>query len=76
MQIRIIIRSSTVGPEDIRQAVWNFSKHVRCLLTGHESEIELGSGKLSLKCRRCGWHSPGWTLDRRFAPIDGESHRG
>jgi hypothetical protein len=68
MKIRIIIRSSTVSRAYARHWVWNIFKQLPCRLTGHKAEIELSTGRLALKCGRCGWESPGWTLDHgRFA---------
>jgi hypothetical protein len=77
MKIRIIIRSSAVSPAYVRQRVWNVLKQVACRVIGHKAEIELTTGKLALKCVRCGWESPGWTLDHdRFAGLGGASQHG
>jgi hypothetical protein len=72
MKIRIIIRSSAVSRAYVRQRMWNVFKQIPCRVTGHQAEIELSTGKLALKCARCGWESPGWTLDHgRFAGMSG-----
>jgi hypothetical protein len=77
MKIRIIIRSSAVGPVYARQRVWNVLKQVSCRVIGHKAEIELTTGRLALKCTRCGWESPGWTLDHgRFARMGNASQHG
>jgi hypothetical protein len=65
MQIRIVIRR-------VRQS-WNVCTRAACQLMGHRNEIEVGSMRLSLKCERCGWTSPGWTLDDRRPSINGSS---
>ncbi len=70
MKIRVIIRCSAVSPVYARQRMWNVFKQLPCRVVGHQEEIEVTSGKLALKCGRCGWVSPGWTLDHgRFARI-------
>jgi hypothetical protein len=77
MKIRIVIRSSAVGPAYARLRVWKLFKQIPCCVTGHKAEIELSTGKLALKCARCGWESPGWTLDHgRFAGISSASQQG
>jgi hypothetical protein len=65
MQTRVVIRWSPVGVNDALQRACNVFKQVTCGLTGHREELERGEGKLSLRCVRCGWTSPGWTLDQR-----------
>jgi hypothetical protein len=63
MQIRITIRLSPVKPIDPGQ-IRNVFKQLPCF--GHHREkIELSSGKLRLRCVRCGRESPGWDLERR-----------
>ena len=70
MKIRVIIRCSAVRPAYVRHWMWNVFKQVPWRIMGHTAEIEVTSGKLALKCARCGWESPGWTLDHgRFARI-------
>ena len=64
MKIRVILRWSTVRPEQVRQSIGHVFKQVPCRLTGHESRIEVTTGKLALKCSRCGWESPGWNIDQ------------
>jgi len=77
MKIRIIIRSSAVSRSYARQQLWNVFRQMCCRVTGHKAEIELSTGKLALKCARCGWESPGWTLDHgRFAGMGGASQHG
>jgi hypothetical protein len=77
MKIRIIIRSSAVRSSYVRQRVWNVFRQIPCRVTGHKAEIELSTGKLALKCARCGWESPGWTLDHgRFAGMGNASQHG
>jgi hypothetical protein len=50
---------------------WRFSlvgawrNHVRCALLGHDGEIVAGERLIALRCRRCGWRSPGWDLNPR-----------
>ena len=65
MKIRVIIRCSTVTPEFVRHSMWNVFKQMSCRVAGHRSEIEVTSGRLALKCARCGWESPGWRIDPR-----------
>jgi len=63
MKIRVVIRCSTVTPEILRQSMWNVFKHMPCRVAGHRAEVEVTTGRLALKCARCGWESPGWTID-------------
>jgi hypothetical protein len=65
MKLRIIIRYSPVKSNDVLARVWTLFLHAHCRVRGHRDEIELGSGKLALKCARCGRRSPGWTIDQR-----------
>jgi hypothetical protein len=50
--------------EGILYRLWNVCKQCSCSMFGHRHDLELGSGKLALKCERCGWTSPGWTFGR------------
>jgi hypothetical protein len=63
MKIRVIIRWSTVRPEDVRRTICSVSKQMLCRVAGHRADIEVKTGKLALKCARCGWESTGWTID-------------
>jgi hypothetical protein len=77
MKIRVIIRWSAVSPAYARQQIWNVFRQVFCRLSGHQAEIEMTTGKLALKCARCGWESPGWTLGQgRFARMGSASQHG
>ena len=76
MKIRVIVRWSVVSPEDVRHAMWKIFKQVPCRVAGHRSTIEVKTGKLALKCARCGWESPGWNIDPRFRQIDRASQHG
>jgi hypothetical protein len=77
MKIRIIVRSSTVSWGYAPQRMWNVFKQISCRVAGHKAEIELSTGRLALKCVRCGWESPGWTLDHgRFAGMGNASQHG
>lgn len=38
-------------------------RHLKCLAVGHDEEVVLGERALGLRCRYCGWNSPGWSLD-------------
>ena len=70
MKIRVVIRCSPVKAAYVRHRMWSIFKQVPCRIMGHTSEMKVTSGKLALKCARCGWQSPGWTLDHgRFARI-------
>ncbi|MEO5740111.1 MAG: hypothetical protein ABIS29_05905 [Vicinamibacterales bacterium] len=71
MKIRFIIRWSTVRPEDVRRSIWNVLKQAPCRLAGHRAGIEVTTGKLALRCARCGWESPGWKIDLRSASQHG-----
>ena len=77
MKIRVILHWSVVRPEDVRQSIWNVFKQLPCRFTGHRSAVEVKTGKLALKCARCGWESPGWNIDRRrFGQIGRASQHG
>lgn len=64
MKIRVIIRWSPVRLEDVRQSIWIVFNQLTCRVTGHRTHVEVATGKLALKCARCGWTSPGWVIDR------------
>ena len=65
MQTRVVIRWSPVGVNDVLQRACNVFNQISCGVAGHREELERGGGKLALRCARCGWTSPGWTLDER-----------
>jgi hypothetical protein len=69
MQIRIVLRQAVKSKEIVCQS-WNVCRQIACQLLGHCNEIAVGSGRLALKCDRCGWTSPGWTLDDRRPSLD------
>ncbi|MBS1816621.1 MAG: hypothetical protein JSU08_01700 [Acidobacteria bacterium] len=51
-------------------ATMTFGTRVRqfvCGLHGHDSLLEFGRGRLSLKCVSCGHETPGWDLKTRPA---------
>jgi hypothetical protein len=62
MKIRIVIRWKTVTQEAAHQAMCNVFKQATCRVAGHQAEIEMTTGRLALKCARCGWESPGWNV--------------
>jgi hypothetical protein len=68
MQTRVVIRWSPVRLNDAIHRTCNVFKQMTCGVTGHCEELERGDGKLSLRCVRCGWTSPGWTFDDRRPP--------
>jgi hypothetical protein len=63
MQIQVIIRWSSPRLSTSFGEVCNVFRRLECLITGHREEVALGQRALSLRCTRCGWKSPGWTLD-------------
>ena len=65
MKVRIIIRVSPVTPDVTLNAVSKVLRQLPCRVGGHKEELDLGAGKLALKCSRCGWRSAGWELDER-----------
>jgi len=75
MKIRVIIRWSTVTPEVVRQSMWNVFKQLSCRIAGHRAEIEVTTGRLALKCGRCGWESAGWSIDPRRSSRMGSTSR-
>ncbi|HUP40402.1 MAG TPA: hypothetical protein VM115_09810 [Vicinamibacterales bacterium] len=64
MKIRVVIRWSPVTSEDVRQSTGIVFNQLICRVTGHQTGVEVTTGKLALKCARCGWTSPGWVIDR------------
>ena len=65
MKVRIVLRVSTVKPEiSLDERCRNF-RHMLCRMSGHREEFDLSTGRLALKCSRCGWKSQGWKLDQR-----------
>ena len=75
MQTRVVIRWTPVRVNDALQRTCNVFKQATCGITGHWEELERGEGKLSLRCIRCGWTSPGWTLDERSQSAGRECQR-
>jgi ribosomal protein S27E len=63
MHIRIIIQWSRNAPARRSFKVRNVFRHVKCLAIGHDEEVVLGDRALAVRCRECGWTSPGLTLD-------------
>ena len=77
MKIRVVLRWSVVTPKDVRQSMWNVFKQLPCRFRGHQSAVEVRTGKLALKCTRCGWESRGWNIDReRLGHIGRASQHG
>lgn len=35
-----------------------------CAIRGHDLFLHFERRRLSVQCARCGWDSPGWTIDR------------
>ncbi len=62
MHILTAHHQDPVEPQAIFYRVWNLCRQVSCMLIGHRDELAMGSGKLGLRCDRCGWTSPGWTV--------------
>ena len=65
MQIRVVVRWKPVRMNDSFHKMCNAFVHLPCLLGRHEEELEVGNGKLAVKCARCGWKSPGFTVGAR-----------
>ena len=75
MKIKVILRWSTVRPGDARDSICHVFKQVPCRVTGHQSRIEVKTGRLALKCARCGWESPGWEIDQsRYGHMESAQH--
>jgi hypothetical protein len=36
-----------------------------CGLHGHDMQLQIGSGRMRLRCGSCGLDSPGWALGRK-----------
>ncbi len=62
MQIRIIIQWSRGAPARRSFTVGKVLQHVKCLAIGHDEEVVVGARALAVRCRACGWTSPGLTL--------------
>jgi hypothetical protein len=39
-------------------------RHGLCAMRGHDLLRHFERRRLSLECARCGWNSPGWTIER------------
>jgi hypothetical protein len=63
MQIQIIIRWSRKPSAARSFTVRRAFKLIRCLATGHDEELILRDRALAVRCKACGWTSPGWTID-------------
>jgi len=74
MKIRVIIRVRVVALGDAGRTICNTFKQIPCRIIGHRSEIKVTAGRLALKCARCGWESPGWTLNRFRAADNPPTH--
>jgi len=62
MQIRVVVRWKRVKVNDSLRTVCNTVGHLPCAFGYHEEELEIGNGKLALRCTRCGWRSPGLSV--------------
>jgi hypothetical protein len=62
MQIRIVIHTSPVKPNDRLVRVTKLCRQLPCLVGHHREQIEIGDREMALRCARCGWRSPGWKL--------------
>jgi hypothetical protein len=63
MQIQITIRWSRKRSAARSFTVRRAFKLIRCLATGHDEELFLRDRALAVRCKACGWTSPGWTID-------------
>jgi hypothetical protein len=70
MQIRVVVRWRRVKLNDSVHKVCNIIGHLPCVFGYHDEELDIGNGKLGMRCARCGWKSPGLTVDgpRTAAP--------
>ena len=69
MQIRVVVRWKRVKLNDSVNRVCNTVGHLPCVFGYHEEEMEIGDGKLGMRCTRCGWKSPGLSVGgSRTAP--------
>jgi hypothetical protein len=62
MQIQIIIRWSRSSEPGRFFTVRTVLRRLRCFAAGHDEEVVLGDRALAVRCRSCGWKSPGLTL--------------
>lgn len=63
MQIRIVIHWSRRSRTLRFFTVCTSFKRIRCLLLGHDDEMVIGDRALAVRCKLCGWQSPGLTID-------------
>jgi hypothetical protein len=61
-QVRIVVRWKPLQVSKSVQEVCRSLGHVPCLIGGHDEELCLGIERLAVRCRRCGWRSPGFTV--------------
>jgi hypothetical protein len=62
MKIRIIIEWSRGAPGRRSFTVRRILRTVKCLAIGHDEEVLVGDRALAVRCRTCGWTSPGLNL--------------
>jgi hypothetical protein len=63
MQVQIIIRWSRREAPSHSFPVRTLLRRLCCFLGGHDEEVVVGDRALAVRCRACGWKSPGLTLD-------------
>ncbi len=64
MKIRIVVRWSRRSLGYRFFTVCMSVKRMRCLLFGHDDEMVIENRALAVRCKLCGWRSPGLTMDR------------
>ena len=75
MKVRIVIRCSPVAGVPFRRTgslladFSNLMSRLHCWVAGHNGELMFETRRLSMRCTRCGWQSPGWTLEGRSRPV-------
>ena len=61
-QVRVVVRWKPLQVPKSVQEMCRSLGHFPCLIGGHDEELCLGIERLAVRCRRCGWRSPGFTV--------------
>jgi hypothetical protein len=61
-QVRVVVRWKPLQVTKQVQGMCRSLGHFPCLIGRHDEELCLGIERLAVRCRRCGWRSPGFTV--------------
>ncbi len=75
-QVRVVVRWKRLRVSKSFQGMCRSLGHFPCLIGGHDEELCLGTERLGVRCRRCGWRSPGFSVGAHGAQSPMGSRHG